>query len=147
MARRLNLYHLASVLLLVFFAGHTFGGFVLHPSASVQQESVLNAMRSVHFAFNGADVTYFGFYRGYGLLTSIFLLLSAFVTWQLAGSAAERQMAPIAWALFLAYIGVAWLSFKYFFAGPGTIAAVVALILGYKCFRLAAASRWPAASD
>lgn len=39
MADHLNLYHLASVLLLVFFAGRTFGGVVLHPSASVQQES------------------------------------------------------------------------------------------------------------
>jgi hypothetical protein len=133
MAKRLSLYHLASALLLIFFAGHTFGGVVLHSDASIQQESVLTAMRSVHFMFNGADVTYFGFYQGYGLLTSIFLLLSAFLTWQLGGSDAERQMVPIAWALFLTYIGVAWLSFKYFFAGPGTIAAAVALILGYKC--------------
>jgi hypothetical protein len=132
MTKRWNLYHLASILLLIFFVGHTFGGVISHHDISTQQESVLNAMRSEHFRFNGADVTYFGFYRGYGLLISIFLLLSAFLSWQLARSGAQGQMASV-WALFFAYVGVAWISFQDFFAGPGIVAAAVALIFGYKC--------------
>jgi hypothetical protein len=130
--KRFNLYYLATVLLLIFFAGHTLGGVVFHKDMGLQEESVWSAMKSVHFSFNGADCSYFGFHMGYGLLTAIFLLPSAFLTWRLGKPDCPSQMVPISWALFLTYVAVSWISFEYFFAGPGIIATLVALILGFQ---------------
>jgi len=64
-------------------------------------------------------------------LTSIFLLLSAFLTWQLGRHEASPALAPVAGALFLSYLG-AIISWTYFSPGPRMVATVVAIILGFK---------------
>ncbi len=41
----------------------------------------------------------------------------------------------MAWALFLSQVGVAILSWAYFFVPPGVTATLVAALLGFECLR------------
>jgi hypothetical protein len=143
---RLNLYRIAAGLLVFFGITHTYGGILFPPSAGAQSDAVFAAMRSVHFQMLGADVTWRGFHIGLGLDTTIFLLFSAYVAWFLGGlSLRERaRLAPLAWAFFLAHLGVAILSWMYFFVPPGVTATIVALLLGAECLRLRQTAAVPA---
>jgi hypothetical protein len=140
MRKHLTLFNLATLILIFFDLGHTLGGILLHRSSSPAEQAVLDTMASNHFVFNGADCTYMGFHTGYGLLVTILLTLSAFLTWYLGRREGSQELRPVAWALFIAYIGVAAITWKYFFAGPGAMATLVAIILGYKCLKGSASS-------
>jgi hypothetical protein len=134
MRKHLTLFNLATLILVLFDLGHTLGGVLFHKSSSPGEQAVLDTMTSTHFVFNGADCTYMGFHTGYGLLTTILLTLSAFLTWYLGKHEGSQELRPVTWALFIGYIAVAIISWKYFFAGPGTMATAVAIILGWKSF-------------
>ena len=127
-------YQIATYLLLIFCTGHTLGGLFFAPSKGPAADAVLASMKAVHFRFNGADCTYYGAHLGFGLLTSVFLLLSAALTWHLGrfpgGNAALR---PVAWALFVAFVPTTLLSWWYFFAGPALLSLLVASLLGWEC--------------
>jgi len=129
MRKYFNLYNLAAVLLLIFDLGHTLGGVVFHRSSGPKEDAVLAVMESTHFDFNGTDSSYMGFHQGYGLLTTIFLALGAFICWQLGKHKGSQAMAGM---LFFCFIGVAVISWKYFFPGPGVLSTAVAIILGYE---------------
>jgi hypothetical protein len=136
-------YRLAAYLLLVFCAGHTAGGMLAQKSLGAQADAVFASMKTVHFQFNGADATWYGFWFGFGLLASVFLLFSAFAAWRLDRVAPAQwpAVAAIAWALAAAHVGNAILSWAYFFAGPGAIATAVALLLVAGTIRKQRASR------
>jgi hypothetical protein len=128
-------YRVATYLLLIFFIAHTFGGLLFPPSHGPAGDAVLASMKSVHFTFNGADCTFYGFHLGFGLMASVFQFFSAALTWHLSqfpsGNAVLR---PVAWALFLAHVPMVVLSWQYFFAGPGIFSTVIALLLGWESF-------------
>jgi hypothetical protein len=142
MLRHLNAFRLATGLLVLFDLGHTLGGGVLHRSSGPAEDTVLAAMRTP-LVFGGHQTSYEGFHTGYGWITTILLTLSAYLTWQLGKPGGFDRLRPVAWALFISYLGVAYLSFRYFFAGPGALAAGVALLCGVRCLR--ARSSQPAA--
>ena len=52
-------------------------------SLSPGADAVFAAMKSVRFNFNGATVTWYGFWFAFGLMVSVFLLFSAVVAWRL----------------------------------------------------------------
>ena len=134
----LDAHRLAAVLLLLFCAAHTFGGMSGRGSLG-PGDAVFAQMKSVHFVFNGSDCTFWGFWFGFGLVTSLFLLFSALVSWRLASVAPGdwHVVAPIAWALFASHIANAVLTFRYFFTGAAALASVIALLLG-----VGAVKRW-----
>ena len=133
----LSSYRMASVLLVLFFAGHTAGGMLSQKSIGPGADAVFKAMKTVQFNFNGATCTWYGFWFGFGLMVSVFLLFSAITAWQLDKVPPESWpvVSTIAWALVASYVCTAVLSWAYFFAGPGLLATAVTLLLGAGAFR------------
>jgi hypothetical protein len=135
--RYFNLYRISSCLLLFFCATHTIGGMFSRPGRGAEADAVLSSMKSVKFAVQGANCTYYGFYFGFGIMVSIFLLFSAVLAWHLGGIDAEGRAAlsPVAWAFFASHAATAVLSWVYFFIAPGVTATVIAVLLGLACIR------------
>jgi len=77
------LLRVASVLTLIFCAGHTYGTLG-SSSADPEQAAVFMAMQAYPFEIMGARRTHWQFYRGFSLLFSVTLLLLAVLLWQLA---------------------------------------------------------------
>lgn len=127
----------ASVLLFVFCLMHTGGGMLAQKSLGPASDVVFEAMKRVHFSFNGADSTWYGFWFGFGLTTSIFLLLSAIVAWELERVPSELwpSLHVIAWALVLSHVSNTVLAWKYFFAGPGAFGILISLLLAVGTLR------------
>jgi len=124
------LYRIAAVLLVLFAFGHTMG-FLSFKPPSAEGVAVLNAMNSVAFQFEGNERTYGGFYTGFGLTVTVYLLFSAFVAWHLGRHAASqpRIVAPLAWALAAVQLVSLALSVKYFFLIPTVFSALVVACL------------------
>jgi len=130
-------FRLATYLLIVFCAGHTLGGMLGQKSLGAQSDAVFAEMKSVHFVFNGSDVTWYGFWFGFGLMASVFLLLSAFVSWQFSNIRPGdwRHVESIAWAFVLANGINAYFSFRYFFVVPGVFATAITALLALGTMR------------
>ncbi len=132
-----NLYRMSSVLLILFFLGQLFGGVLSEPSRGPAADLLWASMKTVHYACMGFDCTWYATLFGYGLLTSVFLLLVAFLAWHLGGlSPAQRApLAFLAWTLFISMVLTAILSWIYFFPMPGVMASLISVLLGTQCFR------------
>ena len=131
------LYRIAAVLLLLFACGHTSGFLGFKPS-SPEGLAALSAMNSVAFDFEGNSRTYGGFYVGFGLTVTAYLLFSAFVAWQLGRMASSQpgSVAPLAWALVAVQLVSLALSVKYFFLVPVIFSAVVSVCLVWATWQL-----------
>jgi hypothetical protein len=112
-ARRL--YRIAAVLFLLFAAGHTAGFLTFRP-ASADALAVWDSMNRVHI--DGTSVTWSGFYIGFGLFVSVYLLFSALLAWRLggAGEAEVNMVRGIAWMLITVQVANIVLCIHYF--GP-----------------------------
>jgi hypothetical protein len=126
------LYRIASVLLLVFAAGHTFGFLHFKPSTSAGRV-VLDAMNDVHFQIGSGSFSYGGFYTGFGLLVTVYLLFSAFLAWHLGGLAGHepRAIGALGWVFFLVQAATLVLSWIYFSVPPVVLSALVAVCVGW----------------
>jgi heme A synthase len=124
-------YKVATYLLLLFFMGHTFGGMLSQASMGPASDQVFEAMKTVHFDFRGSDSTWYGFWFGFGLMASAYLLLTAFITWWLDRVPPKqfRLFAPIAWGLTAAQAATAVLSILYFFSGPATFGILITVFI------------------
>jgi len=124
------LLRVASVLTLIFCAGHTYGalGAALRDP---EQAAVFMAMQAFPFEIMGARRTHWDFYRGFSLLFSVTLLLLAVLLWQLARLSKSDPAAakPLIASLFLAYLGFTILSGMYFFIAPAAFSAAAAICL------------------
>jgi hypothetical protein len=133
----INSYRIATALLVVFCASHTVGGLLSPHDYGTPGNNVLASMRHVHFDFFGSDCSFYGFHMGFGLMASVFLAVSAAITWTLgnprvrANPGVAREMRPIALTLLVAYVGVTLLSWKYFFIGPIGFSAVITVLIGH----------------
>ncbi len=123
------LYRSASVLLLLFAAGHTFGFRQNNPEWGA--EAVIALMRSVHFDAQGFTRTYWDFFSAFGLFFSVFLLFSAVLAWLLGGLPAETlvRVRSIAWALAICYVAITGLSFRYAFTTPLVFSVLITVFL------------------
>jgi len=126
-------YRIASILLLLFAAGHTFGFRQIDPKWGV--DSLIQSMRSIHFNASGSDRTYWDFFVGFGLFITVLMVLAAIVTWQFAGLPTETlaAMRLSAWAFAISFAIVAYLSWRYFFIVP-----IIFSIAIFLCLALAA---------
>ena len=123
------LYRIASVLLLLFAAGHTFGFRQNIPEWGA--DAVLGLMRSVHFDAQGFTRTYWDFFSAFGLFFSVFLLFAAVLAWLLGGLPAETlaRVRSIAWALAICFVVVTALSCRYAFTTPIVFSTLITLCL------------------
>jgi len=130
-----NLYRISCYLLVLATIGHTFGGILgtaKRGSGAPEADRVFAQMKSVHFVWNGADCTWFGFFLGNGLSVTALLFLASVVLWTLGGLDASqfRLVWPIGFAIFMSLTATSWLGFKYFAAGIGIGLGVIALLTG-----------------
>jgi hypothetical protein len=73
------------------------------------------------------------FYRGLGLMVTIFLTAEAIIFWQL-GSLAKtdaQRLRPILATFMVAYLTLAANSYAYFFLGPVVVEICIAACLGF----------------
>ena len=98
--------------------------------------AVLSSMQRVHFDFFGSNCTFYGLYMGSGLMASVFLAVSAAITWFMGKPGVKenpvvaRSMRPIAASLVVAYVGVTVLAWRFFFVGPVVVSVAVTGLLG-----------------
>src|SRR5216683_2186409 len=122
---------IASILTFIHAALHTIGGFFGGAAPGVQQATVA-VMKANEFAAMGVTRSYWDFYMGLGLAVSVFLTVEAVVFWQL-GSLAKSdalRLRPVLATFLVGYLGVAVVSYRYFFAGPVITEILIALCLG-----------------
>src|SRR5262245_18238724 len=125
---------IASVITLLFTAGHTLGGRKLW---SPQGETdVLNAMRTVRYEVFGVSRTYLDFYLGFGFSLSVFMLMQAILLWQLAGIARTEplRVRPLIAVIALASLGGTLITWRFLFPVPTAFSAVLTVILAVACF-------------
>jgi hypothetical protein len=124
-------FRIAAYLALLFCAGHTVGGMLMQKSLGPASDTVFAAMKATHFEFNGADCTWYGFWFGFGLTVSAFLVLVAVTALVLdrVAPAAWPQVQVIAWALVAAMAFNGVMAWRYFFAGPTVFSIVIVGLL------------------
>jgi len=124
------LYRIAAGLLVLFAAGHTFGFLRFTPPDS-EALGVREAMDRVHFTVRGADFSYGGFYTGFGLTISCYLLFTAFLAWHLGALARSHAEAigALGWAFVVLQAAMIVLSWRYFSLAPAALAAIVTVCL------------------
>lgn len=126
------LYRIASVLLLVFAVGHTVG-FLKFTPPTPEGVAVRDAMNNVHFQLRSAQFSYGGFYQGFGLFATIYLLFAAFLAWYLSGLAARAPQAvgSLGWMFFVLQLASLVLSWIYFLPPPAVLSALIAICTGW----------------
>src|SRR5205814_4353154 len=136
------LYRIASTLLLLFAAGHTYG-FLNFKPPTPEALAVRDAMYGVHFAVRGADLSYGGFYTGFGFSITVYLLFSAYLCWHLGTLAREQRQAvgALGWALTAVQIANVVLAVQYFSVAPAMLSALVALCVAWAAWRVQGAVR------
>ena len=123
------LYRTASILLLLFAAGHTIGFRQVDSAWHV--DSLVDSMKSTHFNANGSDRTYWEFFVGFGLLVTAWMVFAAIVAWQLGGlpAATLAQMRMVAWGFVICVGIVSSLSWRYSFQIPVIFSILILLCL------------------
>lgn len=119
------------MLLVLFAAGHTYG-FLKFKPPSDEGAAVWAVMNTVHFQFQGHSYTYAGFYVGFGLFVTAYLLFSAYLAWHLGGLARKNPQAigALGWVFFALQVVSIVLSVQYFFLQPAVISGLVAACAG-----------------
>ncbi len=119
----------ASVVSLLFAAGHTLGG--LKAWAPTGETPALTAMRTSTFAVEGVSRTFLDFYRGFGFSLSVFMLLQAVVLWQLAALARRDavDIRPTVGAFAVASLGLTAISWALILPIPTIFSAVLTVCL------------------
>ena len=113
-------YRIASVLLLLFAIGHTYGFRQTVPEWGVGVGTLIQTMKLIHFDAQGFDRTYWDFFSAFGFFFTVFLLFAAVLAWQLGGLPAETlaRVRHIAWALAISFVVVTALTWGYAFTTP-----------------------------
>jgi hypothetical protein len=122
---------IASVLTFVHAVLHTIGG-VFGKAAPGAMQTAVSAMQGNEFVAMGVTRTFWDFYMGFGLVVTVFLTVEAVVLWQL-GSLAKTdalRLRPILATFLVSFLGMAVVSYRYFFAGPVIAEILIAVCLG-----------------
>jgi hypothetical protein len=85
------LYRITAILLVLFATAHTFG-FLKFIPPTPEGRAVLDGMNTVSLQ-PGSVYTFGGFYRGFGLFVTAYLLFSAYLAWYLGSSARRLSVA------------------------------------------------------
>ena len=133
---------ISSIILFLFALGHTVGFQTFRP-ASQQGLAVMEAMRSVPFAFGSATVHWMDFYMGFGFALSVSGFFSAIVAWRLStATVAEICLArTITWLLCATQVASIVLSMRYFGLVQAGFSLASSAALVWSVVRLNAASK------
>lgn len=120
---------IASILALIFCAGHTVGG-VLSPPAPGVQTDVVQVMKAGSFNAMGAMRTFWDFHVGYGILITVILLVqSIFLAAQHSRQDRCSASAAHSGAVCSPVSGKCPDCYAVFFLGPGLISVAIAACL------------------
>jgi hypothetical protein len=142
-ARFFNVYRLAAYCLILYSLGHTLGAVIATPRFGPESDRVVSMMKSIHVYAQGAECTWYGFYRGFGWLVSIFFILSAVLSWHLGGRTMRERAALtlVSFSMFLSHAAGIVIAWAYFFPAPRLFSAATAGLLGLGCLQDWSASR------
>ena len=120
---------IASVVSLLFTAGHTLGG--LQRWSPTPDNEVLRQMIAVHFDVQGMSRSYYDFYMGFGWTLSIAMLLQTVLLWQLASMARTNPagVRPMIGAFALATLASGVIALRFIFPIPVIFSAALFLAL------------------
>ncbi len=123
------LYRIASVLLVLFAAGHTLGFRRVDPRWGI--DATIGALKATQFQVQGFTRSYWGFYTGFGLFVTVLLVFVGILAWQLGALPKDtlRSLRVVTWALALSFVAVTLLSWRYFFIAPLVFSSVIAACL------------------
>lgn len=126
------LYRIAAFVLVLFAAGHTLG-FLKFKAPTPEGVAVQRAMDNIQFQLGGKNYTYGGFYRGFGLFCTAYLLFAAFLSWYLGDLArsAPQAIGTLGWVFFFLQLVGILLSWRYFVLPPTLFSAVLAILTGW----------------
>jgi hypothetical protein len=136
------LYRIASAMFVLFAAGHTLG-FLSFTPPTAEGLAVRDAMTNVHFQVGHATFSYGGFYVGFGLYVTAYLLFSAFVAWHLSSLAGSVPQAArsLGWAFCAVQIASLVLCLNYFFGPPAVLSGLLVVCLGWAAAKVGTAAR------
>jgi hypothetical protein len=131
------------VILAVFAAGHTLGTAAPHVTRGAQEAAVFRAMQTFSFPIMGFERSYWDFYRGFALTISVLLAVMAAIAWQVGGLAQRepRLALPVAVTVLLGCLGVAVISWFFFFGAPIVFSAGAVILSSVLVMRLVRARR------
>ena len=131
------------VILALFAAGHTLGTAAPHVTRGAQEAAVFRAMQTFSFPIMGFERSYWDFYRGFALTISVLLAVMAVIAWQLGALTLRepRQALPMAITLLLGCLGIAVISWLFFFGGPIVFSVAAVMWSTVLVVRLAKAAR------
>jgi hypothetical protein len=123
------LLRIASVISLLFTAGHTMGG--LRKWSPTGDNAVLKAMTDVRFDTMGANRSYLDFFMGFGWSLSVFMLMQTILLWQLASLARTdpARLRPMIAVIALATVASGVIAWRFIFPVPAVFSGVLALAL------------------
>ena len=126
------LYRIASILLILFAAGHTTGFLTFKPPTA-EGIAVRDAMQNVQFKVGSRTYTYDRFYKGFGLFCTAYLLFAAFLAWQLGAMARTNPQAivSLAWVFFGLQVAGIVLSKMYFIPPPVIFSTLISICTGW----------------
>ena len=123
------LLRIASVISLVFTAGHSLGG--LKEWSPMGENEVLKAMRTVRFDTMGANRSYLDFFLGFGWSISVAMLLQTILLWQLAGLAQPdaARVRPMIAVFALATLASGVIAWRFIFPVPALFSGALVIVL------------------
>ena len=123
------LLRIASVISLIFGAGHTMGG--LRKWSPMGDNAVLRAMTDARFDTMGANRSYLDFFMGFGWSLSVFMLMQTILLWQLASLARTdpARLRPMIAVIALATVASGVIAWRFIFPLPAVFSGVLALAL------------------
>ncbi len=123
------LLRIASVISLLFTAGHTLGG--LQKWSPMGENEVLKTMTTVRFDTMGANRSYLDFFMGFGWSISVAMLLQTVLLWQLASLAHSDPagVRPMIAVFVLATLASGVIAWQFIFPIPALFSAALAIVL------------------
>lgn len=123
------LLRIASVISLLFTAGHTLGG--LKKWSPMGENEVLKAMTTVRFEAMGVNRSYLDFFMGFGWSISVAMLLQTVLLWQMASLAKTdaARVRPMIATFALATLVSGVIAWRFIFPVPALFSAVLLIVL------------------
>ena len=125
-----TLLRIASVISLVFTAGHSLGG--LRKWSPMGENDVLKTMTAVRFDTMGANRSYLDFFLGFGWSLSVAMLLQTILLWQLGALAHPdpTRVRPMIAVFALATLMSGVIAWRFIFPVPALFSLALVIVLG-----------------
>ena len=123
------LLRIASVISLLFAAGHSLGG--LRKWSPMGENPVLQAMTTVRFETRGANRSYLDFFMGFGWSISVFMLMQTVLLWQLASLAGTdaAHVRPMIAVFAFATLASGLIAWRFIFPIPALFSGALFITL------------------